>query len=173
MKKNPVKTFFKSACLTLGILCLLYSLLNPAVYLFGKSTEAVFDNVDFNPRSEGALYDCEVTFHYFASGARYDGFYSFPSPYDESFSYDTHTVRYIPFIPSYGIIDLGYKIPVASYALCGLGIVFIVVGIVIRPTKKAAPSAEPAPKSFICPACRKEIDSDSIYCNHCGRKIIS
>ncbi len=173
MKKNPVKTFLKSAFLTLGILSLLYSLLNPAVYLFGKSTEAVFDNVDFNPRSGGTLYDCNVTFHYFASGARYDGVYSFPSPYDESFSYDTHTVRYISFIPSYGIIDLGYKIPVASYALCGLGIVFIVAGIVIRPTKKAASTPEVAPKSFICPACRKEIDSDSIYCNHCGRKIIS
>lgn len=173
MNKNPVKTFLRSAFLTLGILSLLYSLVNPAVYLFGKSTEAVFDSVDFKSRSEGALYDCSVTFHYFASGARYDGTHSFASPYDESFSYDTHIVRYIPFIPSYGIIDLGYKIPVTSYALCCLGIVFIVAGVVIRPTKKVAPSPEPAPKSFICPACRKEIDSDSIYCNHCGRKIIS
>lgn len=172
MKKSPVKVFFKSIFLTMGILFFLYGILNPTVYFFGKSADAVCDSADFTEKDGISLYDCHITFHYFAKGAQYDGEYSFTSAYDETIADGMHTVKYIPFIPSYGIIDLGYFIPLANYISAGVGFVFIISGIFLKASskeKKAQPVTEP---SFICPACRKEIDSDSIYCNHCGRKII-
>ena len=86
--------------------------------------------------------------------------------------YDTHMVRYIPFVPSYGIIDLGYEIPLANYIFLGGGVLFIIIGILIRQKKAEKKAPLPEKKAFICPACKKEIDSDSIYCSHCGRKII-
>lgn len=172
MKKSPVKTVFKSIFLTLGILSFLYSFVNPIVYHFGAKTEAIADSIDYTP-SDGGLCDYSVSFHYFVSGVQYDGSVNFTSPFDETMDYDIHTVRYIPFIPSYGIIDLGYEIPVSNYIFFGCGIIFIIAGILIR--QKKAEKKSPVPeekKAFICPACKKEIDSDSIYCSHCGRKII-
>lgn len=171
MIKSPVKTVLKSIFLTLGILSCIYSFINPLVYHFGAQTEAITDSIDYVP-SDGGLCDYSVSFHYFVSGSQYDGAVSFTSLFDETIDYDLHTVRYIPFIPSYGIIDLGYEIPAVNYAFAGGGILFIIIGILIRQRKNEKKSSLPEEKTFLCPACKKEIDSDSIYCSHCGRKII-
>lgn len=171
MKKSPVKTVFKSIFLTLGILSVLYSFLNPAVYYLGARTEAVTDSIDYTP-TDNDLCDYSVDFHYFVAGVQYDGSVNFTSPFDEMMDYDTHMVRYIPFVPSYGIIDLGYEIPLANYIFLGGGVLFIIIGILIRQKKAEKKAPLPEKKEFICPACKKEIDSDSIYCSHCGRKII-
>lgn len=172
MKKSPVKTVFKSIFLTLGILSVLYGFLNPAVYHFGAKTEAVTDSIDYSPIDD-KLCDYSVKFHYFVAGTQYDGVVNFTSPFDETMDYDTHHVRYIPFIPSYGIIDLGYELPLLNYCFVGGGMLLIIIGILIRQRKsEKKPVLPEEKKAFLCPACKKEIDSDSIYCSHCGRKII-
>ena len=60
----------------------------------------------------------------------------------------------------------------ANYIFLGGGVLFIIIGILIRQKKAEKKAPLPEKKAFICPACKKEIDSDSIYCSHCGRKII-
>lgn len=70
MKKSPVKTVFKSIFLTLGILSVLYSFLNPAVYYLGARTEAVTDSIDYTP-TDNDLCDYSVDFHYFVAGVQY------------------------------------------------------------------------------------------------------
>lgn len=173
MEKSPVKTVFKSIFLTLGILAVLYSLINPLIYHCGSTAYASCDKVDFTPIENSELYTCRAEYHYFVSGEKYSGSISYTTPFDETLEYDRHTVKYFPLAPSFGIIDLGYEIPKINYIFFGDGIVFLIVGLFINTKKKVKKIKAEAPeKEFRCPACQREIDSDSIYCSYCGRKIL-
>ncbi len=174
MKKSPVKTVFKSIFLTLGILAVLYSLINPLIYHFGSTSYASCDKVDFIPIEGSELYTCRAEYHYFVSGEKFSGSISYTTPFDETVEYDRHTVKYFPLLPSFGIIDLGYEIPRENYIFFCAGAVFLLIGLFIKTKKKVKKIKEDAvpEKAFKCPACQREIDSDSIYCNYCGRKII-
>lgn len=171
MKKSPVKTLIKSIFITLGILCFLYGLLNPLVYYFGTETAAVCDNIDYAPSASDEIYDFDVDYHFFVSGTQYNGNAQFSAPYSEEFFGHT-SVKYMPFLPFFNVIDMAYQIPLANFIVCGSGILLLIIGILIKSRKKEISAPSDSEKTFTCPICRGEIDSDSIYCSHCGRKLV-
>lgn len=173
MKKSHIKIFLKSIFITLGALCFVYGLLNPLVYTLGRNADAVCDSIDYKPSdTSDTLYDYTVSYHYFVSGNQYGGTACFTAPYEEEFFRSHYTVKYMPLFHFYGIIDFNYKIPIVNCAIGAGGLALLIIGIFIRTRKKERAVPLPAEKLFLCPICRREIDYDSIYCSHCGRKIV-
>lgn len=174
MNKSIGKTITKAAAITLGALLLLAGLINPLTHYAGLENPAICDTVTFNERSDG-LYDINISYHYFVSGREYQGSLKTTGEYDETISLSTHYVRYLPFLPSLGILDSFYKLPLESILSASFGFVFLVLGLFIKTARKESKTKAketPIKKAFVCPACLKEVDSDSIFCNYCGRKIL-
>lgn len=174
MKKSLAKTVIKTAIITFGILSLLAGTINPLTYFIGTETTASCDSVVFTPLDNGN-YSIDIDYHYYAnSGTRYDSSTVLEGELDESISLKLHDVKYLFFLPGNPVFITGYTIPFQSiiYALSGL--IAIIAGLFIKPAKKRPVLPElsiPLP-SFICPACGRDIDKDSIFCNYCGRKLI-
>ncbi len=174
LKKSAVKTFLKSALLTLGVLLFLYSLLNPLTYYLGASTTASADNIDIVQTGDN-LYQYNIDYHYFVSGIQYSDNYSFESSFDEKVEYDLHYIKYIPLFPSLSVMDLNYSIPLLSYIFFFSGLFLSILSLFIKTEIKEKPlplKKSPEEKVYFCPMCKKPIDSDSIFCSHCGRKLI-
>lgn len=176
MKKSKIRTVIKIALLTFGLLSLAAGLINPLTYYFGTETTASFDNISFN-NIEDDLYLIEAQYHYFANAEEYNGKASFEGAKDESLALTLHPLKYFPFIPSYGVLVTGYFIPKNSIIFSLAGFFTFILGLFVRTTKKEKLSesekADAISPVYLCPACECEIDKDSIFCNYCGRKIIT
>ncbi len=174
MNKSVTKTIFKTAIITLAILLILAGAFNPLTYYLGKENTATCDSVSFSERTDG-LYDIDIRYHYFASGREYSGSAKLTGEYDESIALKMHYVKYLPFLPSLEILEGTSPFPQNSIVFCASGLILLVLGIFIKTTKRKPKKDKKetlVKKAFVCPACQKEIDSDSIYCNYCGRKIL-
>ena len=175
LQKSKIKTVIKSALITFGILALVAGLLNPLTYYFGKEATAACDSVDFLP-SEDGNYTANIAYHYFISGNEYSGEASFTTPFDETLSSSVQYVRYIPFFPAFGILLKGPAFPLESIIISSSGFIILMVGIFFPTAKKVSVKEsvkeEPSTPIYICPACEREIDKDSIFCNYCGHKLL-
>lgn len=174
LKKSAVKTFLKSALLTLGVLLFLYSLLNPLTYYLGVSTTASADNIDIVQIGDN-LYQYNIDYHYFVSGIQYSDDHSFESSFDEKIEYDLHNVKYIPLFPSLSVMDLHYTTPLLNYIFFFSGLFLLILSLFIKTEIKEKASSFkklPEEKVYLCPVCKNPVDSDSIFCSHCGRKLI-
>ncbi len=181
MNKHTGKIIVKWALITLGFLCLVYGLFQPLVHRFGRTATAVCDDVNA-VQNTGNSYTYSVRYHYFIDGISYNGSLAFTGDFDETLAKkSSYPVRYFPLLPSHGLIDLHYRVSKESRLFTALGLIAFVLGLLVRTNKskksKANPSSEKKeelknPSQFFCPACGKAIDPDSIFCNHCGRKLL-
>ncbi len=174
MNKSISKIIVKAMLITLGVLLLFSGIFAPLTYYIGSEATATADNVSFTEREDG-LYDINIRYHYFVSGREYERAVTMVGEYDETISLTMHSVKYLPFLPMLGILTLAFSFPLKSIVIASFGIIFLLLGLLLKTTKKAPKQKAketPVKKAFVCPACLKEVDSDSIYCNYCGRKIL-
>lgn len=180
MNKCAGKIIVKSALITLGLLCLAYGLFQPFIYRFGRIASAVCDEVSA-VQNTGNSYTYRVSYHYFIDGISYDGALTFTGDFDETLAEkSSYPVRYSPLLPSRGILDLHYQVPKESWFFSALGLIAFVLGLLLRSKPKKAKFKSSSGKKgaskkeggFVCSACGETVDSDSIYCNQCGRKLL-
>lgn len=175
MKKSPLRTTLKFAFTTLGILSLLFAAFNPAVHYFGGKTDATLDAVS-STQIDGNQYRYDIRYRYYVAGSGYADSYGFTDRFDETLSEKSSmSVRYFPLVPTYCLPDPGYRIPAASLIFAGIGLFFLILGLLLKTHTRESVAAEeeaPAPAVFRCPSCHKVVDADSIFCNHCGEKMI-
>lgn len=177
MKRSVFKTIMKSAIVTLALLIILAASLSPICYYFGWETSAKVDTSIVS--SENGLYTEDLTYHYFAYGKEYDGHAVIKNQTEYPLDPNVN-IKYLPVISFISLPVENYEIPVLSYYGFAIGALILISGLLISTKKKTKKEvvdkkevAEEINPVFTCPYCHKEIDNDSIFCNHCGRKIVA